>query len=97
MKVSEWLQGEEAKMQERTIKAIANRRRVGILKYLKKEKQATVQEIARAIKLSMKATSRHLIILSGADIVEREQRSIHVYYWIKKEQNMIVKHLILTL
>ena len=63
---------------ERIIKAFANRRRLGIVRHLKKNKEATVGDIADAIKLSFKATSKHLAILSAAGIVEREQRSLQM-------------------
>ncbi len=65
---------------ERIIKAFANRRRLGIVRHLKKNKEATVGDIADAIKLSFKATSKHLAILSAAGIVEREQRSLQMFY-----------------
>ena len=60
---------------ERILKALANRRRLAILKYLKKTHEATVGEIAGEIKLSFKSTSKHLCVLAGADIIERDQRS----------------------
>ena len=64
---------------EKLFKAIANHRRVAILRYLKSG-SATVGEIAKAIKLSVKATSRHLQILSGAGYVVAEQRGLYVHY-----------------
>ena len=56
---------------ERLLKALANRRRLEILKVLKKEREGelSVGEIAERIGLSFKATSRHLSILIGADIL----------------------------
>ena len=45
---------------EKILKALANARRLAIVKYLRKEKEATVGDIAEAIKLSFKATSKHL-------------------------------------
>lgn len=67
---------------ERTLKALANRRRLAILKYLKSEPEASVADIASAIRLSFRATSRHLGVLANAGILEREQRSLFVYYRI---------------
>ena len=67
-------------MQERVFKALANRRRIGIVLYLKKEKEASVGDIAEAIRLSIKATSKHLYVLMNADILEKEQRSLQVFY-----------------
>jgi DNA-binding transcriptional ArsR family regulator len=62
------------------LKALANRRRLAILAYLKKNREASVTEIAEQIRLSVKATSRHLRVLAAADLVEYEQRSLLVYY-----------------
>lgn len=71
---------------ERILKALANRRRLAILKYLKDHKEASVGEIASAIKLSFKATSKHLAILAAVDLVEREQRSLQMFYRLSKNQ-----------
>ena len=65
---------------ERPLKALANRRRLAILGYLKRRPEATVGEISGAIKLSFKSTSKHLAILAAADMVERDQRSLQMYY-----------------
>ena len=76
---------------ERTLKALANRRRLAILRYLGREKEARVGAIAAAIKLSFKATSRHLQQLSAADIVERDQRGLDVWYRVGKKLSAPVK------
>ncbi len=68
------------KQLERVLKAAGNRRRLAIIAYLKNHKEASVGDIAAAIKLSFRATSKHLIILFGADILEREQRSLQMFY-----------------
>lgn len=67
---------------EKILKALANRRRLAILNYLKSRRQASVGEIAGAIKLSFRATSKHLIILSAADILDKEQQNLQVFYSI---------------
>ena len=77
---------------ERILKALANRRRLDIIKYLKKEKEATVGDITEAIKLSFKSTSRHLAVLYSADIVEKEQRSVEVWYRLSPECHSIAKY-----
>ncbi len=76
---------------ERLLKALANRRRLAILRHLKKEKEARVTDIAAMINLSFKATSRHLQQLATADILEREQRSVDVFYRIGKNLSPPVK------
>ncbi|MEK7464860.1 MAG: metalloregulator ArsR/SmtB family transcription factor [Patescibacteria group bacterium] len=65
---------------EKPLKALANRRRLAILKYLKQNREASVGEIAGAIKLSFRATSKHLGILTATDILDKEQRSLTVHY-----------------
>lgn len=65
---------------EKPLKALANRRRLAIVKYLKQNREASVGEIAGAIKLSFRATSKHLGILAAADILNKEQRSLTVHY-----------------
>ncbi len=68
------------KEQERILKAMANQRRLAIVRFLKGRREASVGDIADAIKLSLKATSKHLGLLYAADILEREQRSLLMYY-----------------
>lgn len=82
---------------ERTLKAVANRRRLAILQHLKRHREATVGEIAKAIHLSLKATSKHLALLSAADIVEKEQRSLHMFYCIGQDQHTVCKHILTIL
>ncbi|MDP3974830.1 MAG: metalloregulator ArsR/SmtB family transcription factor [Candidatus Jorgensenbacteria bacterium] len=65
---------------ERTLKALANRRRLAILSYLKAEREAPVGEIAGAIRLSFKSTSKHLAVLFAADLVDRDQRELQMFY-----------------
>ena len=72
----------EHKILERELKALANKRRLAILKFLKKNKEASVGEISRAIKLSFKSTSRHLAVLFGAAIFNKDQKGLEAYYKI---------------
>ena len=75
---------------EKVLKALANKRRVAILKYLKHIGRASVGEIANNIKLSFKATSKHLMILANVDIVEKEQESLMMFYFLPKIKHPIV-------
>ena len=65
---------------ERELKALANRRRLAIIKFLRQNKEATVGDIAEAIRLSFKSTSKHLAVLKAVDVVEYDQRSLSYYY-----------------
>ena len=79
---------------EKIFKALANGRRLAILKYIKKSCTATVGEVARGIKLSFKATSKHLLILSNVGILDKQQVSLAMIYTISKHQHPIVSKLI---
>lgn len=58
---------------EHTFKALANRKRLEILAYLYKIKSASVGDIAGHIRLSIKSTSKHLLVLYHANFLERER------------------------
>ena len=70
---------------EKTLKALANQRRIAIVRFVRQKKEASVGDIAEAIKLSFKATSRHLGRLLAADILDKEQRSLQVFYRISND------------
>ena len=76
---------------ERTLKALANKRRLEIVKYLEKSSVASVGTIAEAIKLSFKSTSRHLAVLSNADLLDRTQTSTTVLYKLADTPSAILK------
>ncbi len=76
---------------EKILKALANKRRISILKYLKSKGAASVGDIASQIKLSFKATSKHLMILSHADVIEKEQTGLTVIYSVPKTLHPLVK------
>ena len=65
---------------ERQLKVLANRRRIAILNLLRKRKEMSVSDIAEAIRLSFTSTSKHLTMLERAGFVEKEQRSLNVFY-----------------
>ena len=79
---------------EKILKALANRRRLRIIKYLKDEKEATVTDIAEHIKLSFKSTSKHLVVLFAAGIVDKEQKSLSMFYSVVKSLPKLAKQVI---
>ena len=79
---------------ERSLKALGNRRRLTILKYLKGKKEASVGEIASEIHLSFKSTSKHLGVLAAVDIVDKNQRSLQVFYQLSKTMPISAKYTI---
>lgn len=82
---------------EKILKALGNRRRLEIVAYLAKNKYVSVGDIATAINLSFRSTSRHLRVLSAADILEKEQRGPQVLYYIAKSQKPFVRAILRSL
>lgn len=78
---------------EKNLKVLANKRRLAIIGFLKKNKEMMVGDIAGEIKISFKATSKHLGLLFNADIVEKEQRGLQMWYKLSPNQNNIVKYI----
>lgn len=76
---------------EKILKALANKRRLLILKFLKNKSKQSVGSIAEEIKLSFKATSKHLLILSNSDILEKEQVGLTMLYSLSKNNNPVLK------
>ncbi|MEO8637422.1 MAG: metalloregulator ArsR/SmtB family transcription factor [Candidatus Taylorbacteria bacterium] len=79
---------------EKTLKALANRRRLAILKLLRDNKELTVGELAERINLSFKSTSRHLSVLSYSEIVQKEQRGLEMYFSLSQTQKLASKHIL---
>jgi DNA-binding transcriptional ArsR family regulator len=79
---------------EKQLKALANRRRLAILKYLKSKREAPVGDIAHEINLSFKSTSKHLAVLAALDIVERDQRSLQMFYHLTSTHPAAVRHIL---
>ena len=80
---------------ERLLKGFANHRRLAILRFLYKTKEANVSQIAGIIGLSFKATSKHLNILANLDIVERQQRSLEMFYRLARKFPPMAKQIII--
>lgn len=79
---------------EKILKALANKRRLAIVRYLKINPNQPVGDIAQQIKLSFKATSKHLAILSAADIVEAEKRSLQIFYSLSAQCPPLARQII---
>jgi len=79
---------------ERVFKALANKRRLTIIQFIKKSGEVKVGDVAAKIKLSFAATSRHLIVLYNADILEKEQRSLEMWYKLSSTMCGVVKQVV---
>lgn len=85
------------KSMEKELKAFANRRRLAIVQYLKRHKRVPVGKIAKSIRASFKATSKQLIILKNAGIVEVRQDGQQMLYSIARKHTPVVWRLIALL
>ena len=70
---------------EKVLKALANARRLAIIHFLQSKKKATVGEIAEELKISFKATSKHLSLLVAAEILSKEQKSNYMFFEINAD------------
>ena len=74
---------------EKNLKALANRRRLAIVRLLLHRKAASVGDIADHLKLSLAATSRHLRQLADAGILETKQESTTINYSVCRDNEII--------
>ncbi len=79
---------------ERILRALANKRRLAIVQYLKKNREASVTGLAGAINLLFRSTSRHLAILFGAGVLEKRQQSTEVYYFLAPRRHPTLEHVL---
>ncbi|MBI2476525.1 MAG: winged helix-turn-helix transcriptional regulator [Candidatus Taylorbacteria bacterium] len=79
---------------EQTLKSLANKRRLAIVQFLKKRKEASVWELAEAIKLSFRSTSRHLSVMYAAGLLEKEQRSVEMHYRLSSKRHPTLDHIL---
>ena len=84
----------EINQAEKILKALANRRRIKIIKYLADRSKASVTELSGFLKLSFKSTSKHMAVLKNADLVDTEQVSLVVYYSLVNPLNPLLKQLL---
>ncbi len=61
-------------------KALGNINRLRIIQLLAKGKTLTVSQIADELGISLKATSKHLIILQNLDVLDATGKLGHVFY-----------------
>ncbi|MFH1509345.1 MAG: ArsR family transcriptional regulator [bacterium] len=76
---------------EKILKALANKKRLQIIEYLNENEPKPVFSIAKAIKLSIKSTSKHLLILKNTDVLESEYMKHQNHYRLKRPLSIIVK------
>lgn len=63
-------------------KALGNINRLKILRLLSHGERLSVGNIAERIRISVKGTSQHLILLHNLDVLEAVGTQGHVYYFV---------------
>lgn len=66
-------------------KALANINRLKIIKLLSDDQPRHVTEIADELDISLKATSKHLIILQNLDVLDCKGKNNRVFYFLHKD------------
>jgi len=85
---------EQLKLLCQDLKIVAEENRLEILKFLKKRKTASVGEIADSLKISFKATSKHLLILVKKRILVRHPDNPFVIYSLSTNPPVLIKNII---
>lgn len=76
---------------EKQLKAMANARRLTILRNLKQKELLSVSALAGLLHLSLRSTSRHLAVLRAAGIVKFEQKDLLVFYFLPTDLPPLAK------
>ena len=79
---------------ERVFRGLANRRRLHIIQFLLRKKEASVSEIAEEIRLSFKSTSKHLLALRQLDILDNRQEQLRVFYRVSGSLSPLMRGVI---
>lgn len=79
------------------LKALGNERRLKIICFLKKSREASVSDVAGYLRISLRSTSKHLIVLNNVGIVEKEQRSKMVFYRLSRNHSSYIKEVVRSL
>jgi len=75
-------------------KALANLNRLKIIKLLAASKPMYVTDIAVEIGISLKATSKHLILLHNLDVLEAKGEKGHVFYLLNHNMPKDIKNVV---
>ena len=91
----------DSKRADKLLRALANKKRIEIVMLLSDDKARSVSEIAHDIKLSFKATSKHLARLVQAEYLDHNRVSLYMLYEINetmpKPQRSLLTFLLQTL
>ncbi|MGE5298385.1 MAG: ArsR/SmtB family transcription factor [Acidobacteriaceae bacterium] len=81
---------------ELIFKALSNRRRLKIIHFLK-SRPSSVAEVAAELNISFNATSKHLVILERAGILDKKQHKLFVFYFLAPNQPEFLEKILFIL
>lgn len=79
------------KKEVKILKALANEKRLEILKLLEKSPGLSLVEIAEKINLHFKSTSKHLQRLAEADLVKSNRDGVWVRFGLTEKVDQLLK------
>lgn len=80
----------EIKKVNKIFRSLGNERRLRILSLLLKEGPMSVSNVSEKINLSLKSTSKHLVILDRAGFISGRQHGLNRIYEIEEEIRKIL-------
>ena len=82
---------------ERQLNALSNRNRLRILQELKKKRHMSVSQVAKFLRISLPAASRHLRELADVGIIKGTKRGVFVIYRLALGGERWVKQVLATI
>ncbi len=79
---------------DKIFRALGNPKRLAIVYFLLKRHEATVEDIAEAIRLSHKSTSKHLVLLDKLDLVTYQRKSRYIFYRLNHGEHLFADALL---
>jgi predicted transcriptional regulator len=76
------------------LRCLASEHRLAIVTYLKIMKSASVGQIADNLRISFKATSKHLAILEKGGVLTRRSDNPFVIYFLSSDSSNLIKSII---
>src|SRR4028119_443229 len=79
---------------EQVFKALGDESRIRILNLVHKNKEMCISDLEQVLDFTQTKTSRHLIYLKNAGLVNYRKVDQWVYYYVKNEVVEVVQHLL---
>jgi len=78
----------------KVFKALANQKRLNILRLLMREGELPVSVIAKRLRISFTSASKNLLKLENVGLIKRREDSIWIYYEINRDRTYLYRELL---